>query len=337
MKRKFLKILFAILIIIYAPFVFLYGFLFLGSVEPAQEITWGITFSHSQAEDLGLDWEQAYISLLDELGARNVRVPIYWDELEKEQGQFDFSKWDWQLEELEKREGKAILVVGFKQPRWPECRFPDWYDHETSQPAKDKQLFQMLRTVVSHYRDNPIVGAWQVENEPLFAFGVCPKADMGLLDAEIKLVRGLDSSRPIIVTDSGEWSLWYQTGKRADVLGTTLYRVVHSPTLGFVSYDFFNPTFYARKASILKFFKPDSRIIVSELQAEPWVADPPLSKNSLEEQYKTMSPEQFRQNMDFARRTGFDEFYLWGAEWLVWLKNQGEMEIWDEATKLFSQ
>ena len=33
-----------------------------------------------------------------------------------------------QLEELEKRGGKAILVVGFKQPRWPECRFPDWYE-----------------------------------------------------------------------------------------------------------------------------------------------------------------------------------------------------------------
>ncbi|MEX2144940.1 MAG: cellulase family glycosylhydrolase [Candidatus Spechtbacterales bacterium] len=336
-KRKIIKIFFGILLFTYTVLVLLYGFFFLGSVEPASEITWGVTFGHSQADDLGLNWQETYTALLDDMGVRNFRIPIYWDELEKERGQFDFSKWDWQLRELEKRGGKAILVVGFKQPRWPECRFPDWYNHDASQLEKDAWLFQMIRNVVAYYRDNPVVWAWQVENEPLLKFGVCPKEDPSLLDAEIKLVRTLDPSRPIIITDTGEWSVWYEAGKRADILGSTLYRVIHDPLVGFVRYDFLNPTFYARKAEILHFWRPNVRVLISELQAEPWVADPPISKNSLEEQYKTLNPEQFRANMEFARRTGFDEFYLWGAEWFVWLREQGETEIWNEAQKLFAE
>jgi len=34
----------------------------------------------------------------------------------------------------------------------------------------------------------------------------------------------------------------------------------------------------------------------------------------LEEQEKTMNLERFQKNIEFAKRTGLDTFYLWGAE-----------------------
>lgn len=333
-KRKFFKIFLGSFLLVYGIFVGIFGFLFLGSVVPADKITWGTTFAQSQAKDLGLNWQETYLALLDDLGVRNFRLPVYWDELEKEKGIFDFSPWDFQLAELEKREGKAILAIGFKLPRWPECRFPKWYSG-LSDIEKEGAIFNMIRAIVEHHKDNSTVWAWQIENEPLLKFGICPEKNSKLLDKEIKFVRKLDPSRPIIITDTGEFSVWYEAGKRADILGSTLYRVIHDPALGFVEYKFLNPTFYARKVLLLHLWSPTTRVIVSELQAEPWVQSLPISSRPLEEQHKTMSPERFSDNIDFARRTGIDEFYLWGSEWWYWLKMQGEEDIWEKARELF--
>jgi hypothetical protein len=101
----------------------------------------------------------------------------------------------------------------------------------------------------------------------------------------------------------------------------------------YISYPF-PPIFYARKAKIIeKLFNKE--VINVELQAEPWgpklLYDSPLS-----EQEKTMNLEQFRKNIEFAKQTGFKEFYLWGAEWWYWMKEKQEQpEIWQEAKKLF--
>ena len=76
-------------------------------------------------------------------------------------------------------------------------------------------------------------------------------------------------------------------------------------------------------------------MIVVEFQAEPW--GPKLLYDSpLEEQEKTMNLEQFKQNIEFAKKNGLDKFYLWGVEWMYWLKEtQQKPEIWNEAKKLF--
>jgi hypothetical protein len=48
-----------------------------------------------------------------------------------------------------------------------------------------------------------------------------------------------------------------------------------------------------------------------------------------------MNLEQFRENIEFARKTGLDTFYLWGAEWWYWLKEkQNNSEIWNEVRNL---
>ena len=49
-----------------------------------------------------------------------------------------------------------------------------------------------------------------------------------------------------------------------------------------------------------------------------------------------MNLEQFKKNIEFAKKTGLKEFYLWGAEWWYWMKEkQNKPEIWNEAKKLF--
>ena len=73
-----------------------------------------------------------------------------------------------------------------------------------------------------------------------------------------------------------------------------------------------------------------------ELQAEPW-ASKPFYTVSLETQAKTMNPEIFKQNIEYAKNTGLDKFYLWGVEWWYWMKEkQNQPQIWNEAKNLFS-
>ena len=62
MKKMLLTII--ILILIFA------GYLFIGKTEPAKEVIWGVNFSQKQAQNLGLDWKETYLALLDDWGRK---------------------------------------------------------------------------------------------------------------------------------------------------------------------------------------------------------------------------------------------------------------------------
>jgi hypothetical protein len=194
----------------------------------------------------------------------------------------------------------------------------------------------MLTAVVTHYRSHGSVLAWQVENEPFLHFGICPKDISRLLDEEIALVRRLDPSRPIIITDTGEFSTWLQAGRRADILGSTLYRIIHDPTFGYVRYPI-RPIWYHRKVVWLRWWNPNVRVIFTEVQAEPWVVKPPISQYPIEVQEATMNPEKLRSVIAYVRQTGFDEAYLWGSEWWYWLKRKGRPEAWETLRPIFRE
>lgn len=193
----------------------------------------------------------------------------------------------------------------------------------------------MLKEIVTRYQQESTIWAWQVENEPFFPFGECPWKDKAFLKQEVSLVRSFDGSgKPVVISESGEGSLWTKAARMGDIVGITLYRKVWFAQLG-VSVDYpFRPIFYWQKAQMIKRFF-GKKVIGVELQAEPWgpvlLYDLPLS-----EQEKTMNLEQFRKNITFAKNTGFDTFYLWGTEWWFQLKEkQGKPEIWEEAKTLF--
>ncbi len=96
----------------------------------------------------------------------------------------------------------------------------------------------------------------------------------------------------------------------------------------------FPPVFYWRKARIIKKIF-NKEVICGELQAEPW-SRVLLYDSTIKEQRKTMDLEQFKKNIEFAQKTGLNEFYLWGSEWWYWMKTtQNDSTIWQEAKKLF--
>ena len=323
-KKRILIILILFIVIISAIY-FVY-------VPRREDVKYGVTFSKPFAEHLGLDWQETYLALLDDAGVKRARLPSYWTEIEAERGSYSFEDLDWQIEEAEKRGVKIILSLGQKQPRWPECHIPDWANKLNKYERQD-ELIKVITKVVERYRYKENIIAWQVENEPFLPFGECPELDKNFLDREISLVRSLDS-RPIIISDSGELGTWYSAATRADILGTTLYRIVWNDHIGYVHYPIAS-VIYRIKAAIIMYITGVEKIIIVELQAEPWgpkmIIDTPL-----EEQYKSMSPEQFRENIEYVKKIEFSEAYLWGAEWWYWLKTKkGDDRIWEEAKRVF--
>ena len=323
-KKKILIIVILFTIIISAIY-FVYA-------PKREDVVYGVTFSKPFAEHLELDWKETYLALLDDAGAKRVRLPSYWTEIEAERGNYSFEDLDWQIEEAEKRGVKIILSLGQKQPRWPECHIPEWAE-ELNEYERQDELIKIIREVVERYKYKESIVAWQVENEPFLKYGECPEFDKNFLDREISLVRSLDS-RPVIISDSGELGTWYSAAKRADILGTTLYRIVWNDHIGYVHYPIASIV-YRIKAAIIMYITGVEKIIIVELQAEPWgpkmIVDTPL-----EEQYKSMSPGQFRENIEYVKKIEFSEAYLWGGEWWYWLKiKKGDDRIWEEAKRVF--
>ena len=331
MIKKILKLILLGLIVL---IVFFKGFLLIGFPPQAEKIAWGVNFSQKHSQLLGLDWKENYLALLDDLGIKNLKIASYWDLIEEKEGEYSFEDLDWQIRTAEEKRAEILLVVGMKTPRWPECHIPDWA-RNLSEEKQQERILKLLNETVLRYQNSSSIWAWQVENEPFFPFGTCPWQDKEFLRKEIALVKSLDvKKRPIIITDSGEWSFWIQSARLGDIIGTTMYKKVWFHQLKtYINYPF-PPAFYFRRAQIIKKLF-NKEVIVVELQAEPW-GQKLLYDSPLEEQKKSMNLEQFRKNINFAKKTGFDTFYLWGGEWWYWMKEkQNQPQIWEEAKKLF--
>ncbi|MFH1099159.1 MAG: beta-galactosidase [Candidatus Uhrbacteria bacterium] len=330
-RRRAVIALIGILALCFAGYALLFV---VPSVQRSQSL--GIQFSTAHARWLGLDWQKTYIALLDDLGVRSFRLGAYWNDLSiPGTALYNFDDLDWMLAEAQRRGATVILAVGRRLPRWPECHVPDWVRALPEQGQREA-LLEYERAVVERYRDHPALRVWQVENEPLLSlFGECPPPDRALLEREVALVRSLDRQHPILITDSGELSMWMRTSAIGDLLGTTMYRVVWNPIVGYWSYDHIvPPAFYRLKAWLAGV--PAERMIVSELQAEPWVPRGDILSVSLAEQRQSMDAERLRRNVTFARATGFSEAYLWGAEYWYWLKEkQGDSSLWEAARDVF--
>lgn len=330
--------MFWFLLIIISAFILLFAILNMSvfSNNKISEPEWGVSFSEKAANNLGLDPRAVYSALISDLGVRKIRISVHWDLLEKEKGSYNLTKLDEEVKLAEQTGTKLILAIGRKTPRWPECHVPGWAVREPKD-EQQKSIKTMLQVVVERYRNSPALYMWQVENEPFLTFfGECAWRDDKFFGEEVQWVKSLDPNHKILVTDTGELSLWFTAAKYGDVLGATMYRRVWSDIFHmYVGYPI-GSGWYVRRANwVKKLF--DKEVINAELQAEPWVrgSGENIEADGLKH---TLTHEMFDDNLDFARKAGSREIYLWGAEWWYYRKFiKGDDWYWEKTRGLFGE
>ncbi len=308
------------------------------SPKPQKNINYGVTFSKKYSEQMGMDWRSTYLKILDELGVKNLRLVAYWDDIERTPNQYDFSDIKWQLDEAEKRNLNIIMTIGRKVPRYPECFEPTWWKQIEDTGTRDEILYNYIEIAVKELKPYNAIKMWQVENEPYFDFGECLKISNKTVENEVTIVKSLDN-RPLLTQDSGEGGVWRQSYELGDYLGISMYRKVWFDfwkiIKGFYVYYEYPLGYWSYKIKANLLGIPVDKIIVTELQAEPWgpAINSKLTRKEVEE---TMSKEQFITTIEYAQKSGFKDIYFWGPEWWLFEKEQRDMPFyWETAKEYF--
>ncbi|HRH32048.1 MAG TPA: beta-galactosidase [bacterium] len=290
---------------------------------------YGATFSPAYAGYLGLDPHEVFVAALTDLPIRQIRLPLQWNDIQPTEDTLYFEDIDWYLDTAAAHNVHVTLAVGNKVPRWPECYTPDWAK-PFDQQAYEQALLKYLDTTVTRYRTHPALERWQIENEPLFPFGNCPKSNFTLVKKEIAHVRALDDAHPVQLTVSGEQQIWASIAKYTDVLGASMYRKVALPN----GWRFTFPIparVYSLQTLSVSFL--GTKVVISELQAEPWLTRP-YGDYTPAEAAALFTPDELLKNLRYAHRTGIQEISLWGVEWWYYLKQNGEPALWQSAQEL---
>lgn len=313
------------------------GYAVLANRPVPEKIQYGVSFNTLYARELHLDWKETYDAILHDLGVRHFRLAAHWDMVEPVDDQWNFAELDYQIDEAAKVGADVVLAVGRRLPRWPECHVPAWavdYSWETQR----EEIKEYVQVVVERYRDRSNVVYWQVENEPfleVFAHEHCGDLDVAFLDEELALVRSLDSTRPVLVTDSGNLGTWTAPYRRGDAFGTSVYVYLWNPDVGPFK-SFLPPSFYRVKTSLMEFVHGPKEAMLIELSLEPWLLQP-VVETAKSVQLERMNITKFREIIQFARETRFEKQYLWGAEWWYFMKSREYPAFWNEAKELFNE
>lgn len=322
------------------------------AIPEPKDINYGVSFSLFHSNELGLDWKKVFDALINDLGVRQFRLSAHWDLTEPKDDQFDWYPLDHQLSEAEKHDARVVFAVGRRLPGWPECHEPDWAK-SLSKPEKQQKILDYITVVVNRYKNNSAIKYWQVENEPflnIFSQAACQNfLDKEFLQREIALIKSLDGdsitsgSRKILVTDSGEISLWknaYTASGTGDesvhgAFGTSVYLYIWNHYFGFIRYPI-TPAFFRIKTNLIELLFGKKETILIELSLEPWLLQP-IIDTPLETTRESMSMAKFNEIIEFAQKTGFEDQYLWGAEWWYFMKEKNHPEYWERAREIFSK
>lgn len=313
-----------------------FGFIWaLAQKSEPEEIIYGMSFNTPYATELGLEWREVYDAIIDDMGVRHLRLAAHWNLVEEEPGNYNFSAIDYQLTKANEVNADVIMAVGRRLPRWPECHIPKWITTAEWEEQK-RAILAYLTETVNRYKGNPSIVYWQVENEPyleVFAKDYCNELDEDFLIEEIELVRQLDPTRPILVTDSGNLGLWAGAYRNGDAFGTSVYVYFWNPELGQFR-TILPPWFYRVKENMIKLLYGDKPTFLIELSVEPWLLEP-VTDVDIETQYSRMDLEKFDEIISYAAATRYQYQYLWGAEWWYWLREKGHPEMWNRGLELF--
>jgi hypothetical protein len=334
MSKKLTRFVFSTLAICAVVVVSL---VFLARKPVPEEIVYGMSFNVPYVQELGLDQEEVFTAFIDELGVRDFRMSAHWSLIEPKKDQYDFVWMDADMKRAEAVDAKIIFGVGRRLPRWPECHVPPWAK-DLSWEEQKREIRAYIEAVVTRYKNSPSITHWQVENEPyleVFANEHCGNLDEQFLEEEIALVRSLDPSRPILVTDSGNLGTWKGAYSHGDSFGTSVYVYFWNPELGQFK-TILPPWFYRVKENIMALIYGEKETFLIELSLEPWLLEP-VADVPIDVQYSRMDAQKFAEIIEYARGTRYEKQYLWGGEWWYWLMKHGHPEMWERGKELFNK
>jgi hypothetical protein len=293
----------------------------------------GTTFVPDYADSFGLDQKETLNAIFSDLGVKHIRLVSYWKDIETSPGVYDFSKLDWQFDMANKYGAKVSLAMGMRQPRWPECHEPDFIHVDSAHKDQwEPQLYAYMKAVTDHYKNNPALDSYQLENEFFMkVFGECKDFSRERLVTEFNLLKKEDPARKVLISRSNNW-VGIPLGKPVpDQFSISVYKRVWDATVTKRYFEYPQPAWtYATLAGAEEMVSGRD-MVIHELQAEPWPPRGQDVKNvSVEEQYKSMNPERLKARIEFGKATGMRSLDLWGAEWWYWLKvKDGDPGVWD--------
>ena len=127
----------------------------------------GTTFSHRQLQHLSCSVSDALDKAI-ELNFDYLRICIYWDEIEKVEGEYDWSQLEKILAVCEKRQQSVVLTLGVKAPRYPEFHFPNWIENKNLNNIKtQKKILNFVEKSVARFKNLACIKYYQIENEAL--------------------------------------------------------------------------------------------------------------------------------------------------------------------------
>ncbi len=247
----------------------------------------------------------------------------YWNDHERQQGAYDFTELDRQMEQIAKAGGQVTLCLGARQPRWPENHWPGWA-WELPKAERSTALLKYIEVVVDRYKNHECIVSYQLENEALLAvFGERPEVDRARLRQEYALVRRLDPARPVIMTTSNAWGV---PARRPipDLVGFSLYHTMYQN--GRYRHSLLYPWVHRLRKAII-YVLHQKPIFIHELQLEPW-GPKAIWEMDTAEQAKSMDPAAIARNLGLAKAIKAYPIDLWGAEWWYWRHLQGDDSIW---------
>lgn len=323
--------------------------------EVSEPVQVGVTFSHRRAAALGLDYRATYEQVL-QMHFRVVRLAAYWDEVDAG----GYGALDWLMQRSAAAGQPVVLTVGMKSLGWPEFYIPQRYQPAvppggdvSHDAALSSAALAFVSTTVERYRGYGNIVRWQVENEPFNRAG--PNRwwiGAGLLAREVETVRSLDR-RPFILNVFGHFDMALdQMSSRngmtlAGLLGfdadsaerDSLALLRAGDTLGFDVYTRIGYRVLGREAVATASQDWDEYVArwretaaaqakatwVTEMQAEPWEADP----SELASPRSFAAGDMQRMFADL-KDTGQRTVMLWGAEYWFWRLQNGD-PTWIEA------
>ncbi len=159
--------------------------------------------------------DESLRSLLDNLNPDLVRLPVYWDQVNPTPTSLDFSHIDRFIHIIDEHnqrgsahQTRIVLAVGARNIQYPEVHVPAWFAsgevNGLERLAGSPVYHRYLRTAFQRYAHQPLLYAWQIENEPLDNVAtVRSRSDalpVTMLAREVQELRTIDPTHPIVVT-----------------------------------------------------------------------------------------------------------------------------------------